>query len=627
MFWLLSLLAVWLCGLTSVAEASEVVVRNIPGLSSADTVREIRRRLDSKVKTLNTTVLFDNSTTLDYALNDVKLFEFKANKAIRQRRDGTEVSAGVTITCTKCYIKGIASAKLTAEGSFNGSAVMDDVKNSTKTTFDSIAGYWGNITSVIKGNVKNLTLDEITAEVEQVPPPQINFNVPLDFPGYELQVAFENTEIYVELSTVLSSGLSYSLTLYSSKNLGVDVDLGGELFLGAVFSIDLLLSVENEIEISSGFHIKLDEKVLMSIALFSDKASGVQFKGGKFRFLPVTIQSGNTVLKAVLRLQLRTGFSITPFDPGVEIQIGDLDLSKFKASAGIEASVYANVAEFRTNVTLGNLTSDHKSDSKSAACVLNVVQDYRLVIGAAAGATLGFLGRTYGPTPATEIPIYYTTLGSACLAKSSIATTTAAPVASRAVRRADGEPSTTTKVTEVTYIATACQSVGMINCPASLRTVSKNVVTSTITAAVVSGSSVAWTTTGVTAFATVPFPKDAMSFTGSSGAPKSYVPPPPTTTSGASTNTGSASSTGTGIASLLDGESGGVNKKLIIGLSVGLGLPALIAIVVGGIYFLKRRRESSLQDFSDDTGSHGPDAPGKHHSTRVGYAAVDQDHD
>jgi len=75
MWWQLSLLLTWLCGLATVAESSELVVRNLPGLSSEDTVREIRRRLDLRAKGSNTTVLFDNSTALDAALNDKTLFE------------------------------------------------------------------------------------------------------------------------------------------------------------------------------------------------------------------------------------------------------------------------------------------------------------------------------------------------------------------------------------------------------------------------------------------------------------------------------------------------------------------------------------------------------------------------
>ncbi|UNI16479.1 hypothetical protein JDV02_002910 [Purpureocillium takamizusanense] len=621
LLWKLSLLVTWLCGFATVAESSELVVRNLPGHSPDDTVREIRRRLDLRAKSANTTVLFDNSTSLDAALNDKTLFEFKTDNVAHRLGNGTNVHAGIQIRCAKCYIKGVARAKLTKQGSFNGSDVLDDIKNNTKSTFNSITGYWNNVTSVIKGNIKNMTLDEITTEIEQLPPPQIDFNVRLDFPDYQLQVAFVNTELYVELNTILSSGLSYSLTLYSSKNFGIDLENG--LFVGVVFSIDLLLSVDNEVVISSGFHVKLDDEVLMTIALFSKQASGLEFKGGKFRFLPVTIQSESTVFRAVLRLQLRTGFSIRTLDPGIKVDIGDLSTDQLKASAGIEARVYANVAEFVTNVTLPGSGSDSQP-----ACALKVVQDYKLAIGAAAGASLAFLGNTYGPTPATEIPIFYTTLASACLTRASIATSSASPTTARAVRRAKGDPSTTTTVTTVTYTATACMSPGLMNCPASLQTVSKNVVTKTLSAAVVSGSSVVWSTAVATAIATVPFPRDAMTLTGSSGAPKSYVPPPPTTTTGRTQSSGvSASPTETATASSED--TGGVNKKLILGLTLGLGLPALIAIIGASIIVLRRRRDTRFASFIMTDEAEPPQAMhknGKHRQTMFGYAAV-QDHD
>lgn len=126
--------------------------------------------------------------------------------------------------------------------------------------------YAQNVTSLVSKNITRLNNVKI-------PPPNIDFNVKLDFPDYELVVEFEHTELYVELTTVLSSGLTYTLTLYSSKNLGISID--DSLFLGVVFSIDLILSVDSAIEIQNGFHIKLDDKVIMNIALFAKEASSV----------------------------------------------------------------------------------------------------------------------------------------------------------------------------------------------------------------------------------------------------------------------------------------------------------------------------------------------------------------
>lgn len=52
-----------------------------------------------------------------------------------------------------------------------------------------------------------------------------------------------------------------------------------------------------------------------------------------------------------------------------------------------------------------------------------------------------------------------------------------------------------------------------------------------------------------------------------SGSPVSFVP--------------TSSPTSPGIVGVLNGKTGGVNNKLIIGVSVGVGVPVLIAVVVG----------------------------------------------
>lgn len=102
-------------------------------------------------------------------------------------------------------------------------------------------------------------------------PPKIDFNVNVGgLDDVSLEVVFTNTEIYVELSLVLSESLTYSLNLYTSTELGYAV---GEVFVGFVATVDLLLSVESQIEIDAGFHIEFDDDVSMRLALFAEEAS------------------------------------------------------------------------------------------------------------------------------------------------------------------------------------------------------------------------------------------------------------------------------------------------------------------------------------------------------------------
>jgi hypothetical protein len=255
---------------------------------------------------------------------------------------------------------------------------------------------------------------------------------------------------------------------------------------------------------------------------------------------------------------LRSGFSLPIIDSPVE---------QASVGAGIEARVYANVAEFGTNISSQIAVLDAPQ-----GCLLHVVQDYKLAVGAAAGATVELLGNTFGPTPATEIPIYYTTLAAACITKSKLGKVTTTNAVSQVARRDDVSYSTATTVTQVTYQVNACISQGLINCPASLQTLSSNVVTKTLTTTVPSGSKVNWRAPSVTAFAAESFGGGVLPLNSVSGQPVSYVPT--TTLTSPLTDPGSPPTGG-----VLGGDTGGVSNKVIIGVSVGLGVPVLLAIL------------------------------------------------
>ncbi|KAK2592198.1 hypothetical protein QQS21_010117 [Conoideocrella luteorostrata] len=595
----LCLLITWLSGALAFSGTSDLVVRNLPGYSSLDTIHEIRRRLHNVAARAETHVVFDVSEPLNHQISDKTLFEYTSSRSINSGTKGqVEAAAGIKITCTRCYMRGQARAKLTANGAFNKTEITKVVESNLKGTMNGIKAFTRNITDVVSGNVRNLTVGEIKDELEQVPPPQFDFNFNIDFPSYDLDVEFVDTEIYVELKTVLSSGLTYTLNLFSSRNLGVQLD---PLFVGVIFAVDLILSVDSEIDISSGFHIKLDDKLRMKLVLFGKEASDVKFNDGKFAFLPITIESENVVLRAILRLQLRTGFSLPPIDLPATVQGKKLELG-----AGIEARAYVKVAEFVTNIT-----AQHSAQNEKKDCALRVVQDYKLAVGAAAGASVEVLGTVFGPTPATEVPIFYTTLAAACLTKGR-ATTTKAP--KMEARRIGSGSSTTTTETTIVYNATACLSPTLINCPASLQTISRNSVTKTLTATVSSGSEAVWSTPAVTEFQAAAFQGDVFSFKGSSGAPKSYLPPPITT----STSSSGESSPGDKV---LGGQTGGVSNKIIIGVSVGIGVPLLLAIVCGIIFIKARQRRTTIAVSEND--EQQPDRAKR--TVNAAYSAVPQD--
>jgi hypothetical protein len=271
-------------------------------------------------------------------------------------------------------------------------------------------------------------------------------------------------------------------------------------------------------------------------------------------FLPVVIE-GHGSLQALLLLEASVGFEIA--SPNSILA----DIASF--SAGIGAEVFAYVADF--------LVQADASTSDDADCAVEVVAEYTLAVGAAAGATVAVAEYEWGPAPSTTVPIFYTTLASICAgSKTSSPTTT--PVSTLEERDNDLEKTTTTVSTTSTYTMVSCSSKGLVNCPVRLQSTTS--VERALTTVLTVGPNMEATfpvDTFTTLEGAISFGNNVRTFGALSGTPVSYVPPQPT-----SSETGSAESVG----SADDG--GNSNKtQLIIGLSVGLGVPAVIAIAIG----------------------------------------------
>jgi hypothetical protein len=287
-----------------------------------------------------------------------------------------------------------------------------------------------------------------------------------------------------------------------------------------------------------------------------------------FEFLPVVVETDGILLNAVLRLSMRSGLTLKT--PSFLAEISDRIPS---AGGGIEASVFAHLAELNTNITVPALTGDDD-------CLLRVDEEFRIEIGAAAGASV-FLGdRSWGPTPSTQTPLFYTTIADKCaLAPSDIAT-----IEGR--QNDDEDLSTTSTVTKKTYTGVQCLSTGLVECPASLQSVHKFTVTETLSSAVPTGVLVDWdSSVGAAALSVLKFGSDVRSLLKTSGPVLSFIPPPEPTSSGDGISFPNPTEVVDDVVrtfgEVLEGSTGGVSNKIIIGVSVGVGVPLVIGSIVG----------------------------------------------
>ena len=190
-------------------------------------------------------------------------------------------SAGVDIICKTCYVKSHITAQFTVNGTFNASTaissfaneVKDDVVNITESAFDGIETYVKEVVGdVIDNGFDSFDLQDLPAL------PTINASFNLDnvqgVPGCHLHFQFDDTELYMAIDTRLSGGATYSLNLYTSET-PIGLAVGNDLEVGVVFSIDLILTVAAQIDVTSGFHLKLKDGLAIDITMFEKDISGI----------------------------------------------------------------------------------------------------------------------------------------------------------------------------------------------------------------------------------------------------------------------------------------------------------------------------------------------------------------
>ncbi|KAJ6160440.1 hypothetical protein N7470_003836 [Penicillium chermesinum] len=408
-----------------------------------------------------------------------------------------------------CYVSGSAFDLLLLKGGFDVNQTIDNIKSDTM-----------NVTSIAYNGFKNYTepfRDLLDHDLlpKFLPFPTLDLDLNLQnvssLEGTKAAFRFDNLELYLDLDIVLPAGATYTLTMFESEETFFQVSdpFASRLFdIGTLYSIELILIADAEVELKSGIHTKFDEGLIFVLDAFDGEVSNVTIPGGQYELLPITIE-GKGSIQALLNVKAT-----------LAVGTSNLDIDGLGFLAGVEADVVANVADFLLNV-------NESSRIEDGDCEVPTVAEYTIALGAAVGAAVALQTYVWGPTPDTTTPVFYTTLPSICAATkpTSALSSTITPNAAL-----DARADWTTMVAP-------------------------------------SGSSATWpesTYTSVTS--AIPFGKDVRKLGATSGVPTSYDPSAPTKTS-------------TGVA---DSGTKGTNDKLIIRLSVGLGVPVLAALV-GGI--------------------------------------------
>jgi hypothetical protein len=199
------------------------------------------------------------------------------------------VKASVDISCKTCYIKGRAFAELNIESDLSISQIVDktindvgsriveltnDTKNRIEDFIDENLGGPSDILSYLSETYDNF---EDGIDVADFLPPNMSISYDLNItpvPDTTLSFRFEDLDLYLEVETILAASATYTLPLFHSKSsAGFSVPDG--IRIGATFTVDLILTVEGSLDMTSGLHVKIDDTVSLDIALFGDEISRI----------------------------------------------------------------------------------------------------------------------------------------------------------------------------------------------------------------------------------------------------------------------------------------------------------------------------------------------------------------
>lgn len=195
--------------------------------------------------------------------------------------EDVEASLSVEVKCVTCYFKAGATATRTINGDF-------DLGNTLGNLTDQLGNEFHNMSQSARDSFKEVfDWDEFK---ELFTPEDFeldefvnfdNFHIDTDFdielpPLPEVQLLFQidNMDLYMEVDTTIAAEATLTIPLYKSQT-AVGISIAPGLEAGLFATMDLILGVEGELVIRSGFHLLIEEPVGFNIALFGQNVSSI----------------------------------------------------------------------------------------------------------------------------------------------------------------------------------------------------------------------------------------------------------------------------------------------------------------------------------------------------------------
>lgn len=104
----------------------------------------------------------------------------------------------------------------------------------------------------------------------------IDFNMNFtDIPQATIQLKFDALELYAELEVAFDASKDITIPLYPKDWYQPAGFAIGDEEIGVIISLDLILSLDSEVDLTTGVHIAFDDGLGMEIAMFGSDVSTI----------------------------------------------------------------------------------------------------------------------------------------------------------------------------------------------------------------------------------------------------------------------------------------------------------------------------------------------------------------
>lgn len=166
------------------------------------------------------------------------------------------------------------------------SQFLPEIKNITEDIWQELEDWadyvYINVTGTVEEEVVEFFHDgdlddfDICWDCYAFPSFNESFDITLtDIPETTLKFEFDDLELYMLLDLSLEADETYKIDLYPktwSQPAGIEV---GDQMIGFIISLELILQLDAEVDISTGVHVKFDDGLAIEIAMFGTDVSTI----------------------------------------------------------------------------------------------------------------------------------------------------------------------------------------------------------------------------------------------------------------------------------------------------------------------------------------------------------------